>query len=1083
VLVGCVYWWLLQVPSKVLVACSRLLAERSSTVHKLIAVRAASTVLRLAYIPNSNSNSSSSNGSIITTLSQQLEPSGLLQQLPQLLTFTAQQLEAQGPAAAAAATEAITHDHSSSGSSAASLLTQSLELAADTHHLLRRVDFVMPDLLLYTPVGRACVLPLARVAINTLRALGSVLTAHSTPSSREQHWLEHAITGARLVLVTVLNWTTHNTNGSGGSSSSGGGGGGGISSTPPIVQEWLQSPYPLQCMCFLVVARALHQQAGTQSSNDRGSSSSSSSSCGNCAAAATSAAAASRQQQPRHSQEQQGQQEWLPCCVAARVPRPYAALLDAIGCSREVALWTAHTFSPGIDSDHHIVDVVSGYYTQYVYAWMQRRGLKQPEQQLHSFEFSTAAERQQMLQQYIAPAAKQQQQQQQQQGAYQEEPLALHLWLSVSLLQWAGDMPSSTPCFTLCCLTAAESATRFWKLSTCELAFEQVWMHTLTAQQQQQQQPDFSVPVLPEAACREAHTLSCRLLHKLLQLWREDLQATPGTTPPPNSTPAAQPAGSDQGGGSSSSRADGSSSTGAAGADSGGQEAAAAAAAAATGDLVSTGRQHEAAFGPAKPGGACVRMMVEVAMIFATQLSRHAVSKSQAATAARAAAAAASGEDTATVSLAAGVDHHTESVAAAVVAATTAAGDVCAVLEAVVRTELTAAAQPVNDGTSSSSNTCGDNGKDAGMLSYSLRSLPDYILEEDAPGWRVGPLVDPVVWLIGVNLSPAPSRRQQQRQEHQKQLYGLLFSALKLVTGGPQHGPAAVLYRGVSSRCINPICQAASNIITAGLQRLQRRQQQQQQQADSQHWQEGVCNRPPGKETAASAAAATTSSSTLAGSNPAAADSITTNFAADMLPCLTILGRCCLCCAEQMQQPQEDAHWEVLMLYTCECCLKAAVCSVRALLSSSTVVKQLDLLGYRDVTRHLTQQLETVEGFLMRLTEQQQRSGASVICYRDQGARETARQQHQALGSTLTCFAVPLACNNPDCKNVSGTREAQLVGGRSCICGGCRTARYCSKACQSQHWKQHKPVCRALAAAAAAARGSNASSGSGQVRC
>jgi hypothetical protein len=69
----------------------------------------------------------------------------------------------------------------------------------------------------------------------------------------------------------------------------------------------------------------------------------------------------------------------------------------------------------------------------------------------------------------------------------------------------------------------------------------------------------------------------------------------------------------------------------------------------------------------------------------------------------------------------------------------------------------------------------------------------------------------------------------------------------------------------------------------------------------------------------------------------------------------------------------------------------------------------------------------------------------------------------------MCLFAVPCLCNNPSCANLSGLTEMGLVSGRSCVCGGCRVAHYCGRACQPAVWKQHKPVCAALAAATAAA--------------
>jgi hypothetical protein len=90
------------------------------------------------------------------------------------------------------------------------------------------------------------------------------------------------------------------------------------------------------------------------------------------------------------------------------------------------------------------------------------------------------------------------------------------------------------------------------------------------------------------------------------------------------------------------------------------------------------------------------------------------------------------------------------------------------------------------------------------------------------------------------------------------------------------------------------------------------------------------------------------------------------------------------------------------------------------------------------------------------------------------GANAAATQQQveemiaavRGFGSVLTALPVNCACNNPACSNFSEISELKLVKGSSHACSACRTARFCSKECQTQHWKQHKPVCKSLAAAA-----------------
>lgn len=77
------------------------------------------------------------------------------------------------------------------------------------------------------------------------------------------------------------------------------------------------------------------------------------------------------------------------------------------------------------------------------------------------------------------------------------------------------------------------------------------------------------------------------------------------------------------------------------------------------------------------------------------------------------------------------------------------------------------------------------------------------------------------------------------------------------------------------------------------------------------------------------------------------------------------------------------------------------------------------------------------------------------------------RQLHWT-GLAFSAIAAPHMCNYPACSTVRGSTELDLVAGKSCVCGGCRTARYCCADCQRQHWVQHRPVCKAIEAAATA---------------
>jgi hypothetical protein len=67
-----------------------------------------------------------------------------------------------------------------------------------------------------------------------------------------------------------------------------------------------------------------------------------------------------------------------------------------------------------------------------------------------------------------------------------------------------------------------------------------------------------------------------------------------------------------------------------------------------------------------------------------------------------------------------------------------------------------------------------------------------------------------------------------------------------------------------------------------------------------------------------------------------------------------------------------------------------------------------------------------------------------------------------SLSSELLAALPPssLCCSSPSCESMRGASELDLVAGRG-LCGGCRAARYCSRACQQQDWSAHRKVCMA----------------------
>jgi hypothetical protein len=239
--------------------------------------------------------------------------------------------------------------------------------------------------------------------------------------------------------------------------------------------------------------------------------------------------------------------------------------------------------------------------------------------------------------------------------------------------------------------------------------------------------------------------------------------------------------------------------------------------------------------------------------------------------------------------------------------------------------------------------------------------------------------------------------------------------------------------------------------------------------------------------------------SSCSSSSSSSSSSISSTVAA-ALPWLVLLGRCCRASAVLVQRWQgsmkPEGHslggiaafqhymWMVLNPGFAKG-LKMLACSLEDVaqwLAAAGTEQELSASGYQpqDLQQHLAEAAQALSSLTCGLSADGV-SEDSVAEVPGPAVVQAAQAQLHAASRALACFAIPHACNNPACRNVSGPSEAQLVGGRSCICAGCRTARYCGKACQRAAWRQHKPVCQALAVAAATAAGAAAAAAAGAV--
>ncbi|KAF6253319.1 hypothetical protein COO60DRAFT_429511 [Scenedesmus sp. NREL 46B-D3] len=194
-----------------------------------------------------------------------------------------------------------------------------------------------------------------------------------------------------------------------------------------------------------------------------------------------------------------------------------------------------------------------------------------------------------------------------------------------------------------------------------------------------------------------------------------------------------------------------------------------------------------------------------------------------------------------------------------------------------------------------------------------------------------------------------------------------------------------------------------------------------------------------------------------------------------------LLVTCLKCGMRGLKGAQQQKHSTSLCTASA---LDAALVAVKGVAGASTkVLSRLApaslcmealarCLGAAGLHADVQQQLQQQQA--AALQQLQSLQGAAGLA----GAVGSSAQQQQQLRDFAQAVAarIPLstACNNPGCVSLAQRSELVLVGGKSCVCGRCRAARYCCKACQVEHWRWHKALCREMRKPAAEAAGAAA---------
>jgi hypothetical protein len=184
-----------------------------------------------------------------------------------------------------------------------------------------------------------------------------------------------------------------------------------------------------------------------------------------------------------------------------------------------------------------------------------------------------------------------------------------------------------------------------------------------------------------------------------------------------------------------------------------------------------------------------------------------------------------------------------------------------------------------------------------------------------------------------------------------------------------------------------------------------------------------------------------------------------------MVPWLVLMGRCYLILALPLYFSSSSQH----AVYGCQ----TGLSRLQLWVQGSSTSADLAIAGLNPIGLW-----QALQGALAALQSLQDNSGAgadsgpstAVQQQQDQQQQEEdqalaaagigadlARQKLHALGVCLSSLPLSWGCSSPVCTNLQGPTEAGIVQGKGHVC----------KACQALHWKHHKPVCKAITAAAA----------------